>query len=282
MDERRHERGSRHSSIPDPDMVNRAIFERAAARLRLATQGQGTIPPLRDCLAPDDVEGAYAVQDVNTRHGLASGRRIVGYKIGLTSIALQQRLGISEPDFGILFEDMRVADGGTLPAGAVLQPRVEGEIAVVLRCDVPSRTATAGDMREAVVAAFPAIEIVGSRIGDWAITAADTIADNGSAGAFVIGDTPLPLSHLSELHMSLRIDGAIVGEGLGSAALGDPLEALAWLARKVAGRGHPLCAGDIVLTGALAPMCPLPPDALVEVDMAGSGSVRFRSGAHPA
>jgi 2-keto-4-pentenoate hydratase len=256
-------------------------IEAAAQRLWTAASSHHTVAPLRGELEPHDLEGAYAVQDVNTKRRIAAGHRVVGYKIGLTSVALQQRLGIDEPDFGILFDDMEVADGGTLAPRTVLQPRVEGEIALVLGRDVTSETVTATQIAEAVALALPAIEIVGSRIADWAITAADTIADNASAGAFVLGGTRRPFAPqaLAEARMTMRIDGDVVGEGLGSAALGDPLEALAWLARTAVARGHPLRAGDVVLSGALAPMVPLPAGGLVEVDVTGLGSVSFRASA---
>jgi 2-keto-4-pentenoate hydratase len=268
--------------MPQPELLggSRALHLGAAAlRLRDAYAG-GSVAPLRDLLDPRDIDGAYAVQDINTAYWRGAGRRPAGYKIGLTSRGLQDRLGISEPDFGVLFADMRVRDGGVLPPGAVSEPRVEGEIAVLLARDILDPATNASEAGEAIAVALPAIEIVGTRIKGWEITAADTIADNGSAGAFVIGEAPRsqPSPRLADARMTLRIDGEIVGEGTGAAVLGDPLEALAWLARWAIARGQPLRAGDIILTGALAPMAPLPPGARVEVEIEGLGGATFRSG----
>jgi 2-keto-4-pentenoate hydratase len=255
-------------------------IEAAALRLRDA-YAKGAVAPLRDLLGPQDVEAAYAVQDINTAYWLGSGRRRAGYKIGLTSRGLQDRLGINEPDFGVLFGDMQVRDGGVLPPGAVNEPRVEGEIAVLLGGDLLDPATDAAEAAEAVAMVLPAIEIVGTRIGSWAITAADTIADNASAGGFVIGAPAQPLPGLAEARMTIRSDGRIIGEGTGAAVLGDPFEGLAWLARKAIVRGHPLRAGDLILTGAMAPMAPLSPGAHVEVEIEGLGRASFRSSAAP-
>ena len=170
-------------------------YQDIATRLRDAYAG-GAIPPLRDALEPTDVEGAYAVQTINTRFWEGEGRRIVGRKAGLTAKAVQTQLGVDQPDFGVLFEDMRVSDGGTLDPAKTLQPKAEAEIAFVLGADLPEPDTTVDQVAAAVASVHAAIEIVDSRIADWKITFADTVADNGSSAFFVLADEGLPLAGL--------------------------------------------------------------------------------------
>lgn len=250
-----------------------------AARLREAYSG-GTVPPLRDGLDPTDIDGAYAVQALNTDHWVSAGRRIVGRKIGLTSKAVQAQLGVDRPDFGVLFDDMRIADGGVLDMGKVIQPKAEAEVALVMASDLDNVDATAADVAAATAHAVAAIEIVDSRIADWKISFADTVADNGSSAFFVLGSETRPLDGLDlyTCGMALEVNGNLVSLGAGAACLGHPLEAAAWLARTLAARGQPLRAGDIVLTGALGPMAPLAPGDQVVAKIGGLGSVSFKAG----
>ena len=247
----------------------------AAERLRRAYAGP-PLPPLREVLAPTDAAGAYAVQDINTRHWVGEGRRIVGRKVGLTAEAVQRQLGVDRPDFGVLFEDMRVADGGTLPASRTLQPKAEAEVAIVMGRDLNDPEATAEAVQAAAEAAVAAIEIVDSRIADWRITFADTVADNGSSAFFVLGSVLKPLAglNLETCAMSLEIGGRQVSQGVG-AGLGHPLNAAAWLARTLSAIGDGLKAGDIVLTGALGPMVALTPGDRVRATVDGLGEVGF-------
>jgi len=247
-----------------------------AERLRTA-YAMGAVAPLRDGLNPDDVDGAYAVQAVNTRFWLDSGRRIVGRKIGLTSKAVQTQLGVDQPDFGVLFADMEVANGGMLAAGAVLQPKAEAEIALLLSRDVTDTDATVETMMTAADCAMAAIEIVDSRIANWEISFADTVADNGSSAFFVRGD-PVRLRDLDlyTCGMVMEINGKVASLGAGAACLGHPLNAAAWLARTLARRGEPLRAGDILLTGALGPMVALRSGDEVIAHVGGVGSAGFR------
>ena len=247
-----------------------------AQRLR-AAYTSGTVPPMRDGLDPVDAAGAYAVQTINTRFWEAQGRRIVGRKAGLTAKAVQTQLGVDQPDFGVLFDDMRVADGGHLDPARAIQPKVEAEIAFVLASDLPSPDTNAEDVGKAVATVHAAIEIVDSRIADWKITFADTVADNGSSAFFVLSaeGKPLPGLDIWTAGMVMQINGAPVSLGVGAAALGHPLEAAAWLARTLAARGEPLKAGDVVLAGALGPMVPLTPGDKVEAFVGGLGSCSF-------
>ena len=253
--------------------------EALAQRLRDAYT-QGVVAPLRDGLDPVDAAGAYAVQEINTRFWQAQGRRIVGRKAGLTAKAVQVQLGVDQPDFGVLFDDMHVADGGTLAAGSCIQPKAEAEIAFVLAADLPSPDTTPEQVAAAVATVHAAIEIVDSRIADWKIAFADTVADNGSSAFFVLAEQGLPLAglDLEGAAMEMTFDGAVVSTGIGAAALGNPLNAAAWLARTLAARGEPLKAGDVLLAGALGPMVSLQPGNVVCTKIAGIGECSFTYG----
>ncbi len=252
--------------------------ERLAERLRAAYEA-GPVAPLRDGLESTDAAGAYEVQAINTSHWISRGRRRVGSKIGLTAVSVQQQLGVDRPDFGVLFADMAVADGGELPA-RLLQPKAEAEVALVMASGLDDRNATIHDVMAATAYVLPAIEIVDSRIAGWAITFADTVADNASSAAFVLGREPKLLSQLDlwTCGMVLEVDGAVASLGAGAACLGHPLEAAAWLARTLSELGTPLRARDIVLTGALGPMTPIKPGAVVRATIGGLGSCSFRYG----
>ena len=254
--------------------------ETVAALLR-AAYATGVTSPLREWLDPLDIAGAYAVQDINTRFWQNQGRRIVGRKAGLTARAVQQQLGVDQPDFGALFDDMRVADGGTLDPARCIQPKVEAEIAFVLGADLPLPDTTPEQVAAAVAGVHAAIEIVDSRIADWKITFADTVADNGSSAFFVLADEGRPLvgSDLYTAGMVMEVNGAIASTGVGAAALGHPLNAAAWLAQTLAARGEPLRAGDIVLAGALGPMVALKPGDHVVARVGGIGTCSFSYGA---
>jgi 2-keto-4-pentenoate hydratase len=247
-----------------------------ARRLRDAYT-TSAVPPLRDGLDPVDVESAYAVQTINTRLWEAQGRRIVGRKAGLTAKAVQAQLGVDQPDFGVLFDDMAVADGGMLDPARAIQPKAEAEIAFILGKDLPDPETTPEMVADAVATVHAAIEIVDSRIADWKISFADTVADNGSSAFFVLAREGKPLAGLDlfTCGMVMEINGAIVSLGAGAAALGHPLNAAAWLARTLAGRGEPLKAGDILLAGALGPMVALNDGDHVRARFGGLGEASF-------
>ncbi|GAC1623322.1 MAG: 2-keto-4-pentenoate hydratase [Nevskia sp.] len=250
----------------------------AAQRLMAANLAGRPCAPVRDLIALDDIASAYAAQELNTRLWLKQGRRLVGRKIGLTSLAVQKQLGVDQPDFGMLFADMAVCDGEAVAASRVLQPKVEAEIAFVLERDLTIEQPTAADVMRAIGYAVAAIEIVGSRVANWDIRLVDTVADNASSGLFVLGNTPFALNGLDlrdgEMTMT-RGDGAeVVSRGSGAACLGHPLNATLWLARKMVEVGRPLQAGDIILSGALGPMVAVQAGQRYEARIAGLGSVR--------
>lgn len=248
-----------------------------AERLRDA-YSSGAVPPLRDGLRPTDADGAYAVQAANTRFWQSQGRRIVGRKIGLTAKAVQTQLGVDQPDYGVLFADMEIKDGGELRASQVLQPKAEAEIALILASDITDPAVDAEGVAKATALVAPAIEIVDSRIADWKISFADTVADNGSSAFFVLGQPRRPIDGLDlyTCGMVLEINGQIVSLGAGAACLGHPLNAAAWLARTLTARGEPLRAGDILLTGALGPMVPIDLGDEVRTVIGGIGSCSFK------
>ena len=250
-----------------------------ALRLREAYSG-GQVAPLRDALEPTDAAGAYQVQAINTQYWQSQGRTIIGRKVGLTAKAVQAQLGVNQPDFGALFDDMQIAEGGTLDPRRALQPKAEAEVALVLARDVNDPEASAADVAQATSYAVAALEIVDSRILDWKISFADTVADNGSSAFFVLGEEKKLLEGLDlyTCGMALEVNGEIASLGAGAACLGHPLEAAAWLARTLAAEGEPLRAGDIILTGALGPMVALNPSDQVTARIGGLGSVSFSYG----
>lgn len=254
-------------------------YDCAARMLRDAYQGL-PVAPLRDFLEPLDVDGAYAVQTINTAFWIAEGRQLVGRKIGATAKAVQQQFGLAQPDFGALFSDMQLPADGVLDPAAVIQPRVEAEIAFILGRDLDGSDLSLESIVAAIDGVVPAIEIVDSRIADWRITFADTVADNGSSGYFVLGsDVRAPDGlDLYSCGMVMEINGEIVSVGAGAACLGHPHNAAQWLARTLSLRGEPLRAGDILLSGALGPMADTRPGDHVGIHIGGIGSCAFSYG----
>ncbi|WP_039798562.1 2-keto-4-pentenoate hydratase [Nocardia araoensis] len=261
-----------------PDLDQRAADTAtiAAADLLSAAARSGTpCAPVRDLIGSDDVAAAYAVQEVLTAERIAAGARVVGRKIGLTSAAVQRQLGVDQPDFGVLFDDMHYRQDTPVPLSRLLQPKVEAEIAFVLGEDLADGRLDDEQVRGAVDYALAALEIVDSRIAGWDITFGDTVADNASSGLYVLGTERRSLDSFEPVsaRMRMAIDGVEVSTGSGAACLGDPLHALAWLARTTREFGRPLRAGQTVLSGALGPMVPIQAPGTVTADITGLGSV---------
>ena len=256
-------------------MADDAI-KKAAKKIRDAYKTGRPIKPVRETLPKNDVEAAYAVQQANTDFWIEQGRRVIGRKIGLTAKAVQKQLGVDQPDYGILFADMAVVDGDEISMECVMQPKVEGEVALVLDDDLAHEQLTLLDVIEATAYVLPAIEVVASRVAKWDITIVDTVADNASAGMFVLGTRPVGL-HEVDLRMCgmvMEKNGDQVSVGAGVACLGNPLNAALWLARKMVEVGMPLRAGDVIMSGALGPMAGADAGDVLECRINGLGSVR--------
>jgi 2-keto-4-pentenoate hydratase len=247
----------------------------AADRLLAAIASRRPCPPVRDLIGPDDVTAAYAVQRMVQRARLEAGSRVVGRKIGLTSPAVQQQLGVDQPDFGVLLDDMAVAEDSVVPMSRLLQPRVEAEIGFVLGKDLSDGSLSLDQVASAIEYAVAALEICDSRITDWDITFGDTVADNASAGLFVLGSQRRTLTEFSpkDVTMTMTVTGQEIATGTGAACLGDPLIAVQWLARQARDLGEPLLTGQVILSGALGPMRPVIPGADVTAVISGLGEV---------
>lgn len=258
------------------DAATQARLQQAADALLEAERSHRFIAALRDTYAPLTIDEAYAIQRINTERRLAAGRRIVGCKIGLTSVAVQKQLGVDQPDFGMLFDDMGYGDGEPIPASILTQPKIEAEIAFVIGRDLDVENPGQLDVLNAIEYALPALEIVGSRVADWNIRITDTIADNASSSAYVIGNTPKTLAEFDVRMCGMVMErrGEPVSVGAGAACLGSPINAVVWLARTMAAVGTPLKAGDLVLSGALGPMAAVTPGDIFETRINGLGSVR--------
>jgi 2-keto-4-pentenoate hydratase len=263
--------------------VNQTKIEVIARLLRQAEAARTPCGPVRDLIWEaaresdiDPIALAYAVQQRNTQLLVDSGQRLVGRKIGLTSVAVQKQLGVDSPDFGMLFADMCVGDGEEIAMARTLQPKVEAEIALVLGKDLLHERHTFADIIAATAYALPAIEVVGSRISKWDIKLVDTIADNASSGLFVLGSTPTKLDRvdLFGCAMSMSRGDQQVSSGSGAACLGNPLNAAVWLANMMVKVGSPLRAGDVLMTGALGPMVAVEAGDRFVAHIDGLGSVR--------
>nr|WP_234397026.1 fumarylacetoacetate hydrolase family protein [Bacillus massiliglaciei] len=216
-------------------------------------KGQGTVPltELHPDLTPED---AYQVQLLTIQKKTSAGQTITGKKIGLTSAAMQEMLGVSQPDYGHLLDSMVIENGGVIKQKQVIQPKIEAEIAFVLKNDLYGPGVTALDVMTATDYIVPALEIVDSRIAEWKITLSDTIADNASSGLYVLGEKktiPAGLD-ISQIGMAFYKNGELVNTGVGAAALGNPAACVAWLANKLSGFGIGLKAGEVILSGALS------------------------------
>lgn len=251
-------------------------IDEAVQRILDAYKAGEPCEPVRDLLGTDDIEAAYAVQRTITNKGLSEGRRLVGRKIGLTSPAVQQQLGVDQPDYGMLFADMDAPAGIEISPSSILQPKIEAEIAFVLKNDLNDEQLTSADVIGAIDYAVAALEIVGSRIRNWDISFVDTVADNASSGLFVLGSQPVKLDAFDVINCKMEMkdgDGEILSQGMGAACLGSPLTATRWLAQVMTKVGRPLRKGDIVLSGALGPMTPVEPGRKYIATIEGLGEV---------
>ncbi|MBN1106719.1 MAG: fumarylacetoacetate hydrolase family protein [Deltaproteobacteria bacterium] len=239
-------------------MTDRQLSQ-AATRLLEAYKDQKPIDPLTEEFPDLTTEEAYRIQLLTIRSRVADGGKIVGKKIGLTSPAMQQMFNVGEPDYGHLLDDMLGYQGFGLSAAKLLQPRVEGEIAFILKKGIKGPGVTPTDVLRATAGVTAALEIIDSRIRDWKIKIQDTVADNASSGAFVLGARMLPVNDIDLRHVGfvLSKNGQTVGTGAGAAVLGSPAQSVAWLANRLAAFGIGLEPGEIILSGSAVAAVPV-------------------------
>lgn len=251
-------------------------LQKAAEALRTARANRVAIPPISTSFGICELKDAYAVAEINTSRMLSdSARRVVGKKVGLTSRAVQQQLGVDQPDFGVLFDNMEFLNGSDVPMSRLIQPKVEAEIAFVVGKQLSSENPSWSEFVSSIEYVLPAIEIVDSAIQDWKISLADTVADNASSALYVLGDQPslLGKDDLSGIGMEMTSNGHVVSIGSGAACLGHPLRAAYWLVRTMASLNRPLHEGEIILSGALGPMVAVQSGTAVNARIGNLGSV---------
>ena len=238
-----------------------------------------TLPPLTSTDPDITIEDAYRISQVFLARRLNAGERLVGKKIGVTSKPVQDMLGVFQPDFGFLTDAMEYPDGADIPiANKLIQPRAEGEIAFRLRKDLQGPGVTEQDVLDATATIMPCFEIVDSRIDDWKIRIQDTVADNASCGVYVFGRNEVDPRDfdLPALKMTIYKNGERHSEGLGSAVQGNPLTAVAWLANTLGELGIPFKAGEIILSGSLAPLIPVVAGDAMSLELEGIGGCSCR------
>ena len=233
-----------------------------------------TVPNLRDRVPGIDIADAYAIQSRMVQRQLDAGQTIVGKKVGATSAAVMTMLGLDQPDFGQLLSGMVYNDGDTIKLDSLIQPRAEGEIAFVLKEDLTGPGVTAVDVLRATDYVVPCFEIVDSRIDNWDIKVVDTIADNASCGAYVLGSQrtdPLDVD-LALVGMTIDVDGELIATGAGAAVKGSPVNSLIWLANTLGSLGIPCRAGEVILTGSLSIMAWVKGPQTITCEFGGLGS----------
>ncbi len=258
--------------------VSEADIAAAADRLVSAAASGTPTAPIRDLIGESDLVAAYAVQQRFNEGRTEAGAVIVGRKIGLTSKAVQEQLGVGQPDLGVLFDNMAFDNGADIPMDLLIQPKVEGEVGFVLGSDLVDGPLDTAQVRNAIEYAVAALEICDSRIANWDIKFGDTVADNASSGVYVLGTERRTLDEIEpvDVTMSMEIDGTEVSTGNGAACLGDPIQAVVWLAQTARELGQPLKAGQVILSGALGPMASVSADSTVSVTVSGLGTVTAR------
>jgi 2-keto-4-pentenoate hydratase len=264
--------------------MDEAERTKAAQSLAEAYLTREPLPPLIETYDEVTLDDAYAVQQAQVERWLDGGAVLRGHKVGLTSEAMQRQLGVDQPDFGVLRDDMFFDELAPVPLDRFLQARIEPEVAFVLRRDLQGPGVTTAEAAAAVDFVLPALEIIDSRIRDWKISLVDTIADNASSGGLVLGTKPTPLETVDLPTMACHLyrGSDLVATGVGRAVLGSPLNALVWLANTLGARGAALRAGHVVLPGSVTAAQPIRAGDTWTGRFAGLGSVtaRFLEGQH--
>ncbi|CAM3914737.1 2-oxopent-4-enoate hydratase [Roseateles saccharophilus] len=259
--------------------MNDSLIQGLGDELYTALRERRVVEPLTSRHPEIDIDAAYRVQQRMIARRLQDGERVVGKKIGVTSRAVMNMLGVYQPDFGYMLDGMIVADGESIAMSTLIQPKAEGEIAFIMKRDLMGPGLSNADVLAATECVMPCFEIVDSRIRDWKIKIQDTVADNASCGVFVLGDRAVDPRRidLSLCGMVLEKNGEVVVTGAGAAALGSPVNAIAWLANTLGRLGIGLKAGEVVLSGALGAMVPTQAGDHFRMTVGGLGgcSVRF-------
>jgi 2-keto-4-pentenoate hydratase len=258
-------------------MLSVEIRDELAADLAQAERSREPIAPLTSAHPDIDVVDAYEIQLINIRQRVAEGARVLGHKVGLSSLAMQQMMGVDEPDYGHLLDEMQVFEDTPVKAGRYLYPRVEVEVGFILAADLPGAGCTEDDVLAATEALAPSIELIDTRIADWKIALCDTIADNASSAGFVLGEARVSPREVDvkSIDAVLTRNGEVVTEGRSDAVLGNPVTAVAWLARKVESFGVRLRKGDIVLPGSCTRAIDARAGDNFVAEFAGLGAVRL-------
>lgn len=261
-----------------------SVLDHCVDALATAASTRQAIEPLTASRPDLTVEDAYAIQSAGIERRLRDGRLVRGRKAGLTSAAMQAQLGVDEPDFGVLLDDMFVEDGEEISLDLLLQPRVEGEIGFVLERDLEGPGVTAYDALLATAGVLACIEVIDSRIADWRIGLVDTVADNASSGLVVAAGRLIPVAGLDLrlVGMAFYRNAELVETGAGAAVLGNPARCVAWLANKLAEFGERLRGGELVLAGALHKSVAVAPGDVfrAEFNQLGSVTTRFVANGH--
>ena len=258
-------------------MSNNENIKKFADMLYEAEASRQAIMPLTEMDPSLDIDDAYAIQLANVNRVVGEGHVISGKKIGLTSPGIQQQLGVNEPDYGHLFEAMDCKNG-ECHIDELMQAKIEGEVAFILKEDLTGGNVTVEDVRRATDYVVAAFEIVDSRVADWKIKLVDTVSDNASSGRYVLGEKKMKLDEvdLPNVPMKLYKNGELVGEGSGAAVLGDPAIAVAWLANRLWGYGVTLKKGEVILSGAFSAAPEAAKGDEFEADFGEMGTVRAK------
>lgn len=261
-------------------MLTESQRREAADILVAAERDRRPVQPLRDTFPDMDAVDAYEIQLLNIRRRLAAGNRVGGHKVGLSSEPMQKMMGVDEPDYGHLLDDMFLDGNQPIPSERYCTPYVEVEVGYLLGAELPGEGCTEADVLAATEAVMPAIELIDSRIRDWRITLPDTVADNASSAGLVLG----PQRHrpgdidLTAVEVKLECNGDVVASGRSDAVLGNPTTAVAWLARKLAGFGVRLEAGHVVLPGSCTKAVDVCRGDRFQADFSGLGSISLSFG----
>ncbi len=259
--------------------MDKELINRSGDELYEAMVNRQTVAPLTERHSDITIDDSYHISLRMLERRIQAGARIIGKKIGVTSKAVMNMLNVHQPDFGYLTDDMVYSSGAEMPISSrLIQPRAEGEIAFILKRDLTGPGVTNADVIRATECVLPCFEVVDSRIHDWKIKIQDTVADNASCGLFVLGDNAVNPRKVDLVTCGMVVEknGAIISTGAGAAALGSPVNCVAWLANTLGSFGIGLKAGEVILSGSLVPLEPVVAGDFMRVDIGGIGSASVR------